>query len=146
LIQSIRSHPISLLSLSLKTVIDTRIVFSARNLYCTTIMRGHAVAQAVSRQLLTAAVRVQSQVRSCGMHGGQSGTGAGFLRVLQFPLPVLILCSSPRSSSSVIEDWYSRPNSGRHTKWTQSHPAPRNHNAWQVTMNVEHRPKPCFFI
>jgi hypothetical protein len=40
---------------------------------------GRAVAQAVSCWLLTAAAQV------CG---GQSGTGAGFLRVLRFLLPI----------------------------------------------------------
>jgi hypothetical protein len=40
---------------------------------------GHAVAQAVSRWLPTAAAWVQAQVRSSGICGGQSGTGAGFL-------------------------------------------------------------------
>jgi hypothetical protein len=34
--------------------------------------------------------------------------------------------SSSSSSSSNIRDWYSRPNSGRRTKWTQSHTNPRN--------------------
>jgi hypothetical protein len=29
--------------------------------------------------------------------GGQSGTGAGFLRVLRFPLPIVILPISPSS-------------------------------------------------
>jgi hypothetical protein len=47
---------------------------------------GRAIAQTVSRRLPTAAVRVRSQVKSCGICGGQSGTGAGFLRVLRFPL------------------------------------------------------------
>jgi hypothetical protein len=27
-------------------------------------------------------------VRSCGIYGGQSGAGAGFLRILRFPLPI----------------------------------------------------------
>jgi hypothetical protein len=45
---------------------------------------GRAVAQAVRRWLPTAAARVR--VRSeCGFCGGQSGTGAGFLRVLWSP-------------------------------------------------------------
>jgi hypothetical protein len=31
---------------------------------------------------------------SCGIYGGQSGTGAGFVRVLRFPLPIRIPPSS----------------------------------------------------
>jgi hypothetical protein len=53
---------------------------------CHNRVTGHAIAQAVSRWLPKAAARV----RSCGICGGQSGNGAGFLRVLRFPLPVLI--------------------------------------------------------
>jgi hypothetical protein len=40
---------------------------------------GRAVLQAVCRLFSTAAARVRSLVRSCGICGGQSGTGAGFL-------------------------------------------------------------------
>jgi hypothetical protein len=54
----------------------------------------------VSLRLPTAAARVQAQARSCGICGGQSGIGAGFLRVLQFPLPILIPPTAPHSSSS----------------------------------------------
>jgi flagellar hook protein FlgE len=48
--------------------------------------QGRAIAQAVSRWLLTAAARVQTRVWSSGICGGQSGAGAGFLRVFRFPL------------------------------------------------------------
>jgi hypothetical protein len=45
-------------------------------------------------------------VRSCGICG-QSGTGAGFLGVLKFPLPI-IPPTAPHSSS-IIWGWYKRP-------------------------------------
>jgi hypothetical protein len=87
---------------------------------------GRAIAQAVSRRLPNAAGRVRVQVRSCGICGGQSGSRIGFLRVLRFPLLILIPPAAPRSSS-IIRSWYNRPNSGRRTKWTQSHPTSRNY-------------------
>jgi ribosomal protein S14 len=43
-----------------------------------TTQPGRAVAQAVSRWLPTAAARIRVQA-ACGVCGGQSGTGAGFL-------------------------------------------------------------------
>jgi hypothetical protein len=49
---------------------------------------GPCVAQAVSRCLPTAAARVRVRA-ACGFCGGQSGTRAGFLRVLRFPLPII---------------------------------------------------------
>jgi hypothetical protein len=58
-----------------------------------------AIAQAVSRWLPTAAARVRAQVWSSGICGGQSGVGAGFLRVLRFPLPIFIPPNSPPSQS-----------------------------------------------
>jgi hypothetical protein len=64
---------------------------------------GRAIAQAVSRRLPTAEARVRPQVRSCGICGRRSGSGAGFLRVLRFPLPVLIPPTAPHSS--IIRDW-----------------------------------------
>jgi hypothetical protein len=89
------------------------------------LLSGSAIAQAISSRLLTATARVRARTRSCGICGGQSDTGTGFLRVLRFPLPILIPPSAPRSSS-IIRGWCNRPISGRRTKWTQSHPTPRN--------------------
>jgi hypothetical protein len=56
---------------------------------------GLAVAQAVN---VTA--RVWARVTSCGICGGQSGTLAGFLAVLQSPLPLIpsIICSTINST------------------------------------------------
>jgi hypothetical protein len=54
------------------------------------VNRGRAIAHSVSRWLATAAARVRAQVRSSGIYDVQCGTGAGFLRVLWFPLPILI--------------------------------------------------------
>jgi hypothetical protein len=56
---------------------------------------GCATAEAVSRWLPTAAARV----RSCGICGRRSDTGAGFLRVLRFPLPIRIPPIAPHISS-----------------------------------------------
>jgi hypothetical protein len=50
---------------------------------------GRAVAEAVILWLSTVAARVRVRA-GCGVCGGQSGTGAGFLRVLRFPLPIII--------------------------------------------------------
>jgi hypothetical protein len=49
-----------------------------------------------------------SRVWSCGICGGQSGAGAGILRVLRFPLSIFIPPLAPQSLSSIIWGWYSR--------------------------------------
>jgi hypothetical protein len=70
---------------------------------------GRAIAQAVSRWLPSAATRVRARVWSWGICGGQwCPTGAGFLRVLRFPLPVFIPPIAPQSPSSIIWGWYNR--------------------------------------
>jgi hypothetical protein len=43
-----------------------------------TICLGHAMAQVVSSQPLTAEARVRARVNPCGLCGGQSGSGTGF--------------------------------------------------------------------
>jgi hypothetical protein len=70
---------------------------------------GRAIAQAFSRCLPTAAARVRVRDWSCGICGGQSGAGAGFLPVLLFPLPIFIPPVDPQSPSSIIWGWYNRP-------------------------------------
>jgi hypothetical protein len=51
---------------------------------------GRTIAQAVSRRLPTAAAWVRAPDRTCLICSGQTGTEAGFLRILRFPLPILI--------------------------------------------------------
>jgi hypothetical protein len=64
-----------------------------------------------SRRLATAAARLRAQVRSCGICCRQSCTGVVSLRVLRFPLLILIPPIAPHSSSSsssstIIRGWY----------------------------------------
>jgi hypothetical protein len=65
-----------------------------------TLTDGRAIDQAVTRRLPTAASRVRTQVRSCKICGAQSGTAAGFLRALRFPLPILIPPTAVHLSSA----------------------------------------------
>jgi hypothetical protein len=48
------------------------------------------ISQAISRRVSTAAAWIRTQVTSCGIYGEQGSIEAGFLRVLRFPLPILI--------------------------------------------------------
>jgi hypothetical protein len=59
--------------------------------------RGRTAAQAVSRWLPTTAAPIRARVWSSGIFGWQSG--ADFLRVLRFPLPIFIPPNSPSSHS-----------------------------------------------
>jgi hypothetical protein len=80
----------------------------------------------VSRRLPTEAARVRAPIRSCGICGGQSGTGSGFLRLLGFPPPIRIPPIAPQSSSSIIWGWHNRPDSGRSlTAWKKIGSPPR---------------------
>jgi hypothetical protein len=67
---------------------------TGKNCCVLTVVNGRAVAEAVSRWLPTAAARVRVRA-ACGVCGGQSSIGSGFLRVLRFPLPII----SPLSPS-----------------------------------------------
>jgi hypothetical protein len=62
------------------------------------LFSGHAIAQVVSYGLLIAAARVRAQVM--WDLWWKSGTGAGFLHVLGFPLTILIPLTASHSSSS----------------------------------------------
>jgi hypothetical protein len=55
-----------------------------------------------SHRLPTTAAWVRARVGLCGICGAQSGTGAGFLRVLRFPLSIRIspIASQPSSSGA----------------------------------------------
>jgi hypothetical protein len=63
-----------------------RIIFKRRHVI-SSLRRplGRAIAQAISRRLPTAAARARVKVRPCGICGGSSDTGAGFLLVFGFP-------------------------------------------------------------
>jgi hypothetical protein len=66
-------------------------------------------AQVVSCRLPTMTARVWAWVWSCGICGGHSGAGAGFFRVLWFPLPIFIKPIVPQSPSSIIWGWCNMP-------------------------------------
>jgi hypothetical protein len=63
---------------------------------------GRAIGQAVSRWLPIATVRVRDRVTSGDICGEQSGTGAGFIRILRFPLPIFSPPIAPQPSSSIV--------------------------------------------
>jgi hypothetical protein len=84
---------LNLLSLStsfLKRKMRSSISYTRRNKIYSFYMLifTFVIAQAVSRWLPTVAARVRVRA-ACGVCGGQSGIGAGFLRVLRFPLPII---------------------------------------------------------
>jgi hypothetical protein len=54
-------------------------------------------------------ILIQFDEEPCRICGGQNGPGAGFLRVLRFPLPIFIPPISAQSLSPIIRGWYNRP-------------------------------------
>jgi hypothetical protein len=79
---------------------------------------------------------VEELIRPCMIFGWQSGTGAGFLRVLRLPMPVFISSIAPRSSS-IIRGWYNMPNIGRRTKWILSHTPHQETKKWRYLLCSE---------
>jgi hypothetical protein len=56
------------------------------------IQSGRGVSRAVRHRFITMVGRVQSQVSSCGIFGGQNGTGTGSLPVGPLRIPLQISC------------------------------------------------------
>jgi hypothetical protein len=79
-----------------------------RTCYVRYFLLGCVIAQAVIRWFPTSADRVRARFRSCWICGGQSGTGACFLRVLRILLPVFIPPIAAQSFS-IIWGWYNTP-------------------------------------
>jgi hypothetical protein len=84
--------------------------------------QGRAVAQAVSRRLPTAVVLSSSPDQVTWDLWWTTWHWDKF----SLSTSVSPANSTAPHSSSIIRGWYNRPISGRRTKWTQSHPTPRN--------------------
>jgi hypothetical protein len=96
-------------------IIERRnIEFIASSVLCNVQGEGRAVAQAVSRRLPTAAVRVRAQVKSRGICGGQSGMRQLCSEYSYF-FCQLSFHRLLHTHQLIIWGWYNRPNSGRRT-------------------------------
>jgi hypothetical protein len=93
---------------------------------------GRAVAHTGSHRLPTAGSRVRARVKSCNVCGGQSGTGAGFLRVLRFVLPLIHPTNCSTIITIITQGWYSRPINGRSNSGLGSTPAPQINETTRV--------------
>jgi hypothetical protein len=76
------------------------------------------MAQAVSRRLLTAEVRVRCRVSPCGICSGQSGTGTGFFpEYFGFPLSILFhRCSITWINEKNWSSFFLSSSQGLHNK------------------------------
>jgi hypothetical protein len=66
--------------------------------------------------------------------------GTVFIRVPGFPLPILIPQNA--SYSSIIVGWYSRANSGRRTRSTQSYPTARKYKKLKIIVTYLRAERP----
>jgi hypothetical protein len=100
---------------------------------------GRAVVQAVSRWLSTAAARVRVRT-ACGVCGGQSGTGAGFLRVLRFPLRIIppVSPSSYSSGAGTIGVLVAAVPSGPNWTPTPTTPIKNIYTKYEVSSDKKH--------
>jgi hypothetical protein len=105
------------------------------------VVEGSVTALAVSCWFPNTVVRVRTHIKSYGICGGRRYTGAGFLRSLLFPLPILNTPIAPHSSST-IRGWYNRPNTGRRTKWAHSDPLPHSKKKKNETTCCSGTPEP----
>jgi hypothetical protein len=92
------------------------------SIHCYLFQFGRAIVEAVSLWLPTASARVQSRVWSSGICGGQRGVGAGFLRVLRFPLPFIPPNTPSSGSPGQVQEASEWPTYRVDTVWTP-HPA-----------------------
>jgi hypothetical protein len=77
---------------------------------CSSERPGRAIAQAVSRRLPTAAVRVQTRVWFMwDFVMDKSGAGSGYLRELRFPLPNLHSICFSTIIFTITRGWQNRP-------------------------------------
>jgi hypothetical protein len=81
-----------------------------------------AIAQVISRWLPTAATRVRTRLRLCGICDGQSGARSCFLRVPRFPMQILILPTAPYKSI-ILRAGTIGPNNVLHAKRILPYPA-----------------------
>jgi hypothetical protein len=95
---------------------------------------GRAIAQAVSRWLPTTVGRARSRLRSCGICGGHSETGTDFLRVLRFPLPILVPPAAPYSLPTVY-----RLDTEKLTNWRYLVPQDIPRLLWSPTVDCRVR-------
>jgi hypothetical protein len=82
--------------------------------------QGYALDQVVIIRPTTKESEVQTRISSCGISGGQSGDGAGFLRILPLPLPILIPPTAPHyhrrcTISNKCSNFYPTAISRRHS-------------------------------